>query len=217
VSVESEIRFVYFDLGNVLVAFDPRIACANVARLFRVDPADAEMVVYTSGLQTRFEHGQISAEQYAEYIRRHLARQGRPIPTADVLEAVSAMFQPIDSMGEVLRGVRAAGFRVGMLSNTCVAHWQWICRQSFPMLDFEFEVTILSYQIGVMKPDPGIYQVAERAADVPANQILFLDDRVENVRAARARGWKSVQCLGGAEARAALSNHGVTFERRVGS
>lgn len=51
------VRFVYFDLGNVLVAFDPEIACGNVARLFGVPVRHARSVVYTSGLPTALERG----------------------------------------------------------------------------------------------------------------------------------------------------------------
>jgi FMN phosphatase YigB (HAD superfamily) len=213
----SEIGFVYFDLGNVLVAFDPSIACANIAELFEVDVAAAQEVIYASGLQTRFEHGQVSAEQYADFIRRHLDRDVHQIATAEVLQAVSAMFRPIVSMGELLRRVQVSGLPIGVLSNTCVAHWQWILRQSYPMLDIEFAAMILSFEVGSMKPEEAIYQAAERAANVPAHQILFLDDKSENVEAARARGWKSELCVGGVQAEAALCRHGVINHRRVGS
>jgi FMN phosphatase YigB (HAD superfamily) len=213
----SEIGFVYFDLGNVLVAFDPSIACANIAELFEVDVAAAQEVIYASGLQTRFEHGQVSAKQYADFIRRHLDRDVHQIATAEVLQAVSAMFRPIVSMGELLRRVQVSGLPIGVLSNTCVAHWQWILRQSYPMLDIEFAAMILSFEVGSMKPEEAIYQAAERAANVPAHQILFLDDKSENVEAARARGWKSELCVGGVQAEAALCRHGVINHRRVGS
>ena len=215
-SEDPAIQFVYFDLGNVLVAFDPHFACANIASLFEVDAVAAEDVIYTSGLQTRFEHGQVSGEEYADFIRSRLDRNGRRIPTGEVLDAVSAMFQPIVSMGDLMRRVRASGIPIGVLSNTCIAHWQWILRQSYPMLEIEFEATILSYEVGSMKPDAAIYRAAEQAADVAPHQILFLDDKAENVEAARARGWKSEQCYGGVPAQAALRKHGVISHGEVG-
>lgn len=46
----AEVRFVYFDLGNVLVSFDPQVACAAVAELFAVSPAEVDRAVYASGL-----------------------------------------------------------------------------------------------------------------------------------------------------------------------
>jgi len=216
VQVIPEIRFVYFDLGNVLVAFDPEVACANVAALFAVDRDRAHEVIYASGLQTRFEHGQLSGDQYADVVRRQLGRGSKTVATEDILEAISAMFWPIESMADSVRSVRASGIPIGVLSNTCVAHWQWILRQSYSAMRVEFEVTILSCEVGSMKPDAAIYQAAERAAGVPTHQILFLDDKIENVRGAQTRGWQSEQCLGGEQADAILRRYGVTADGQVG-
>ena len=47
------IEFVYFDLGNMLVAFDPEISCRNVADLVGVSIDDARRVIYESGLQPK--------------------------------------------------------------------------------------------------------------------------------------------------------------------
>lgn len=215
----SEIRFVYFDLGNVLVSFDPAIACANIAELFGISPSQAEAVVYASGLQDRFEHGEVSEDDYAETIRGHFDRTITEVSTAAILDAVSAMFTPVVAMRDVLAEVRDRGFRLGVLSNTCWAHWNWIARQRYPLMEGSFDATILSCEVGSMKPDAVIYEAAERAAaraDVRVEQILFLDDKIENVAAARSRGWRAEQCLGGEQAAAALRRHGVLGGGRVG-
>ncbi len=205
----TNIRFVYFDLGNVLVAFDPQLACANVARCLGVTIEQAENAIYRSGLQTRFEHGEISADQYVAFLRQQIDSADASPPTSDVLDAVSEMFWPIESMPPLLQQVRAKRLPVGVLSNTCSAHWDWIIRQSYPVLEGEFAVTILSYEVGSMKPDAAIYRAAELAANVPAGQILLLDDKRENVQAARSRGWQAEQCTGGASVGTALRKHGV--------
>ena len=67
------IEFVYFDLGNVIVSFDPKIAVNNVATRFGVDAAMAEQAIYRSGLQDRFEHGHVTGEEYAAIVRDVLA------------------------------------------------------------------------------------------------------------------------------------------------
>jgi HAD superfamily hydrolase (TIGR01509 family) len=126
------------------------------------------------------------------------------MPTSDVLDAISDMFTPIESMRGVLRSVRQRGYRVGLLSNTCHAHWDWITRQKYSVTDFSFDVTILSFQVGAMKPDHAIYQAAETAASVSSDRILFLDDQPENVAAASSRSWQAVRCFGGQQAIGAL-------------
>ena len=199
---------IYFDLGNVLVAFDSQLACENLARRFGVDTDRAREVIYDSGLQERFEHGQVNGEQYAEAVRRAMGRS-IAVPTGEILDAVSAMFRPIESMAGIVSGVRAAGYRIGLLSNTSAAHWDWIGRQAYPSVRGGFDVVILSYEVGVMKPDARIYRAAERAAGVGPEEILFVDDRWENVAAAQSLGWWAEQCLGGPQTAAALRKHRV--------
>jgi FMN phosphatase YigB (HAD superfamily) len=205
----EHIQFVYFDLGNVLVSFDPDIACANVARQFGVDIEQARAVIYQSGLQDAYEHGQVSSEQFADAVRRELKRTIGQMPTQALLDATSDMFTPIESMVDIIQSVVDGGHRVGILSNTSHSHWDWIKRQNWSILTSAFEVEILSYEVGVMKPDPRIYQAAQTAAGVSPSSILFLDDRTENVAGAIACGWQASQCIGGPEAVEVLRQFGV--------
>jgi FMN phosphatase YigB (HAD superfamily) len=206
------IEFVYFDLGNVLLSFDPARACRNLASRFKITDAQARAAVYESGLQDRFEHGQVSGEQFAEDIRQRLGSTESAMPTLDVLNAVSDMFTPVAAMRGVLQKVRDQGCRVGLLSNTCHAHWDWIERQNYEVIDFQFDVTILSFEVGSMKPEEKIYGVAENAAGVKGDRILFLDDKQENVDAALRRDWHAVRFVGGPQAIAALKGFRLMSE-----
>lgn len=203
------IEFVYFDLGNVLVSFDPLLACDNVARLFHVTPTAVHAAVYESAHQTRYEHGELSGEEFASLVREQLGRSSGQMPTAALLDALSDMFTPIESMRSIVNQVHQSGIRFGILSNTCAAHWDWITRQGWPVMQEAYGEIILSYEAGVMKPNPRIYRLAEQAAEVPRERILFLDDKPENVLAARARGWHAVACFGGDQAQQALRRYRV--------
>ena len=203
----QRIEFVYFDLGNVLLAFDPNLACKNLADRFCLPFHDVRAAVYESGLQDRFEHGELTGSAFAEEIRLHLGKTENDMPSREILDGVSDMFTPLDAMSEVLRSVRDQGIGVGLLSNTCHAHWDWICRQDYFLNAFSFDATILSFEVGSMKPSHVIYEVAEERAGVESERLLFLDDKPENVAAALARGWKAVECLGVAKVIEALQSH----------
>lgn len=195
--VLKEIEFVFFDLGNILLSFDPNQACLNVARRFGIDPETAHQAIYGGGLQHRYERGEITGHVFADHLRSEFDRSRDQMPTGELLDAVSDMFQPVDTMPLALQSVRDSGLSVGLLSNTCEAHWDWIRRRKYPATEFPFDVTILSYEVGAMKPDAKIYEVAERACGVSLGQILFLDDRPENVEGAVRRNWQAVECMGG--------------------
>ena len=209
----SKIEFVYFDLGNILVSFDPMIACENVGRLFGVSADAAKSAVYDSGLEDRYEHGEISEEDFLLSVIDRLGHAGRDVSLHGFLDALGDMFTPIASMRSAIQRVRDSGLPIGILSNTCFAHWDWVVRQGWPVMEGPFDVTVLSYEVGVMKPDAGIYEAAEKmamqSAGVAPSGLLFLDDKPENVEAAIARGWNAAECLGGDDAISQLEKFGV--------
>ncbi|WP_167546831.1 HAD family hydrolase [Stieleria maiorica] len=199
-----QIEFVYFDLGNVLVSFDPEIACRNFAELAGVSADRAREVIYESGLQDRYESGEITSRSFTQTLREVLQLDADRLPQDQVLDAISDMFTPIDSMVPVVEFARRSAGRVGVLSNTCPAHWRWVRKQPWPVSQIDYDVRILSCEVMSMKPDGKIYEAAEKAARVRPDRILFIDDKPENVEAAAQRGWRAEQCLGGEQAKAVI-------------
>ncbi len=128
----------------------------------------ARKAIYESDLQHRFERGQLTGESFAEQSELRWGEVVIRCRRSELLDAVSDMFLPVDSMPEALQAVRDAGLPVGLLSNTCHAHWDWIRRQRYPATEFRFDVTILSYEVGAMKPDASDLQAAEEACGVAA-------------------------------------------------
>lgn len=205
-SSKKKIEFVYFDLGNILVQFDRARACENVATLAGISLERANEFVCDGGAQNQYETGEVTSEEFWELARESLGLDEQQLPKQAYLEAISDMFTPIDSMVEIVEYARRAAGRVGVLSNTCVAHWEWVRSRPWPVSQIDYDVKILSYEVKSMKPDAGIYEAAEAAANVKPDQILFVDDRAENVEAAKKRGWNAFQCLGGKPVKAILEN-----------
>lgn len=203
------IRFVYFDLGNVLASFDVQKACQNVAQRWSVDPADVRRVVWDSGLQDRFEHGEVSVDQFASTVRQGLRLDVVAAPTNELVDRLCDMFEPIVEMVDLVDEVRCRGMRLGILSNTCEAHWQWLVRAEYAALRGPFDHVILSYEHGLMKPHLSLYRIAAEKTGEDAASILFLDDRPDNVAAAVASGWRAHQFTDAGSAREVLRGVGV--------
>lgn len=179
-------RFVYFDLGNVLVTFDHRIAGENLARISGRSIQLVMNELFSKDLQTRYETGLVSDSDYVAEVNAYLDCD---LPVDLVLDAISDMFQPNWLIIEALDMVVQASVPFGILSNTCNAHWQWLQQKSWPMLGYSFAATILSYEVQSMKPDAKIYAACEQACGLESTQIFFTDDRAENIDAAQSRGW----------------------------
>ncbi len=181
-------EFFYFDLGNVLLYFDHDLAFRSMARIAGIAPQRMRQVVMDTDLQIQYETGLISGEQFVDAIAQSL---GRSLDTREMLRAAADMFIPNHQVLPVLERVAGLGIPIGLLSNTCEAHWQWILEQQYPQVADRFEPVILSFEVQSMKPDPLIYQVATEKAGCDPAAIFFTDDRLDNVEAARRAGWQA--------------------------
>ncbi len=184
------INFIYFDLGNVLLRFDHRRACRQMAEVAGA-PADAVWdVIFETGLNRRYELGEItSREFYDEFCRKIGSR-----PEFDALAlAGSAMFELNVSARAVLGQLAAGGHRVGLLSNTNEMHWNYFTDGRYGMIPDIFDHCVLSFQVHSMKPDRMIFDEAARRAGVPSSEIFYVDDIQMHVEGARAAGFDAVQ------------------------
>jgi len=67
----------------------------------------------------------------------------------------------------------------------------------------------LSYEVGAMKPQPEIYAAMEKLCGRSGGDLIYLDDRAENIAAGAARGWRTILHESADKTRAALVESGV--------
>ena len=178
--------FVYFDLGNVLLYFDHSIAIRKMAKVAGISTEQIRSIVFDGTLQIEYESGQISGGQFVSRISDSI---GRDLDVREMLQAAADMFIPNAHILPVLEKIRGLGIPMGLLSNTCEAHWSWISELAYPQVQGWFAPVILSYEVKSMKPDAHIYREAQRHSGHEAPGIFFTDDRAENVAAAHNAGW----------------------------
>lgn len=183
-------RFVYFDLGKVLVHFEHSLAVEQLASLASRPNSLVQQVVFDSELQNRYETGLVTSQQFASEINRAL---DAALPEQSILAATSAIFEPNPAIMEAIELLKQNGVSMGILSNTCPAHWEWILAQQWPMFGDWFSTIVLSYEVQAMKPAERIYEVCEQRAGCSGTQIFFTDDRADNIAAAARRGWSTYQ------------------------
>jgi len=181
------VETVVFDLGKVLVDFDYTIAVRRIAARSKVPPEKIMRFVDYSPLLFRLELGQITTEQFYE---EACAATGFGGSLAEFANLFADIFVPIEPMVELHAALRQRGIPTYVFSNTndlAISH----IRRAFPFYS-NFDGYILSYEHGVMKPDAGLYEVVERQSGRRGREILYLDDRPENVAAGAARGWQVI-------------------------
>ena len=181
-------RFIFFDLGNVLIRFDHQIACQKMAEVAGISRSRVWNVVYESNVAYRYERGEISSLEFYQAFCEGTSTS----PPFDALYHASAdMFEPNPGMSALVRQLRQREHPLGILSNTCESHWDY-CLANFEWLSTDFPVHALSFRLRSMKPEAEIYRAAAELAETHPQRIFFTDDRPENVAAALEAGFDAV-------------------------
>lgn len=195
---------VVFDLGKVLVDFDYGLAARRIAQSSGLSPADVQNLLDHSPLLYRFETGLITQQEFFDEVRRATNFRG----TIEEFSGFFAdIFWEIPLMIETHAALRKRGTSTYIFSNTndlAIVH----IRRNFPFFA-NFDGYILSYEIKAMKPNPKIYEALEEMAGKRGSEILYLDDRQENVDAGAARGWQVILQESPEKSRAALKKYGL--------
>lgn len=199
------IRFLYFDLGNVLANFTVERLLRQMGEAAGVDAERVREVVFDAGLQTDFETGRVNSQQFYE----HFCRETGTRPDYQTLAcAASDIFELNVPIVPVLAGLAQAGWPMGILSNTCEPHWEH-CLRRFAILPALFSTYALSYRIGAMKPEAAIFRAAAELAGCRPEEIFYLDDLPQHVEGAKAVGFDAVQYVGTPQLRAELRRRGI--------
>ncbi len=206
-------RFIYFDLGNVLLTFSHQMACENVGQLVGLPAEKIKEVMFASGLQSRYEQGAItSREMYQQFCEQCCLERPQDWPDYEAFHlAASDIFHLNVPVIPIVAHLQSAGYPLGILSDTCEAHWKFVSSGRFTIVERLFQVAVLSFEEQVKKPDRRIYDVAIERAGVMPNEIFYVDDRLENVAGACAAGIDAVLLSSPQQLAADLRARGVRF------
>ncbi len=203
------INFIYFDLGRVLLDFTHERGFEQIAAASGLTAQAVNDAMMKSGLSDRYETGELTSE---EFHKAFCETTGSHISLDDLMTAWGDIFDLMPATVALAANLRSAGNRIGILSNTCAAHWEFAARK-FRVLDQIFDPVVTSYEAKSMKPDAGIYQAAAQAAACDPGNLFFVDDREENVEGARKLGWHAVLFQSARQLSHDLEALGVEFNR----
>ena len=192
---------VVFDLGKVLVDFDYSIAARKVTARSARAVEHLRSFLESSPLLVQYETGRLTRREFFAEICRATGFQGT---LAEFGEFFADIFTAIPPMIELHAGLHRRGIPTYIFSNTndlAVEH----IRRNFPFFR-NFDGYIFSYEVGAMKPNPKIYEALEKLTGRRGVEILYIDDRPENVAGGAARGWQTILHETPEETRAALGN-----------
>ena len=181
---------VVFDVGNVLVVFSPE---ELTAELFPGDPELGRRIrehVTSTPYWCMLDHGTLSYEE---------ALTAMTVHAPELREAVSRFLygwmdlkHTVPEGIEALRAVKAHGKKAYIISNYHDGAFRHV-EQKYDFFRL-FDGKVISARVGLLKPDPVIFQLASRTFGLVPERTLFIDDAPLNVEAAMNLGWQGF-CL----------------------
>ncbi|HXV31748.1 MAG TPA: HAD family phosphatase [Sinorhizobium sp.] len=202
-----DIRHIVFDIGKVLIHYDPHIPFR------RIIPDEAERNWFFANICTNDwnleqDRGRTWQEAEALLVRDHPEREEHirafrrhwheMVPHA-YAESVS-----------LLESLIADGRDVTMLTNFASDTFRE-AQKMYPFLTLPRGVTV-SGDIGLIKPDIAIYETHARTFGLEPAATIFIDDSMANVEAARAAGWHALHFTDPKTLKGELAAYGVLSE-----
>jgi FMN phosphatase YigB (HAD superfamily) len=193
-----------FDLGKVLVDFDYTIAAQKIAARSDLAPADLHAFLGNSPLLVDYESGRLTRQELYETVCKAIGFRG---DLAEFGGYFAQIFTEMPGTIALHAELRRRGFKTFIFSNTndlAIEH----VRRDFPFFA-HFDGYIFSYEVGAMKPLPAIYAAMEKMCGHAGADLIYLDDRAENIAAGAARGWRTILHETPEKTRAALAGMGI--------
>ena len=195
---------VVFDLGGVLVDWDPRY----LYRQLFDDPS--EMEAFLADVTTvEWNAHQDAGRPWADAIELLVAEHPERRELIEVFHRrwPEMLAGEIPGTVDVLAELRATDVRLLALSNWSAELFPF-ARERFDFLEW-FEAIVISGDVGVNKPDRRIFEHLVERFDVEPKAALFVDDSPANVDAARALGFHAVPFTDASALRARLVRFGL--------
>lgn len=186
----TRFRAVLWDFGGVLSS-SPFEAFARFERerglpdgfLRRVNATNPDANAWA-----RLERNELDLDGFAAAFAVESAALGHDVDGRDVLPLLNGELRP--RMLRAVRRCREHGLRTALLTNNVVSMGGW---EGEVVLDELFDVVVESSKAGVRKPDRAAYELVLAELQVPADEVVFLDDLGVNLKPARALGMTTIK------------------------
>ncbi|HKN61299.1 MAG TPA: HAD family phosphatase [Candidatus Acidoferrales bacterium] len=181
----NQFRAVILDYGAVLCHEPLPHEIEFMAGVFRMSPP--EFLALWAAHRGPYDRGDLSTPEYWSIVSREAGVGLTPELIDQLSQADKEMWSRVNTeMINWLSTLRPAGYQTALLSNMqfdMIAHM----RANFPWLS-HFDHQIFSAEVRTIKPDPAIYRHCLQRLGVEPHEAIFVDDREENVVAARSLG-----------------------------
>jgi HAD superfamily hydrolase (TIGR01549 family) len=183
-------RVLLFDLGRVLIDFDHNIAVRRIKDFCSLDEDKIFNLFFDSDLTDRFERGIISPSEFFQGVKKMLDAE---ISYEEFLPIWNEIFTAHPGMYEIVESLKD-NYSLYLVSNINKLHFEYLQGKFSDYFKF-FSYMFLSYELRLRKPDPGIYNFIIDYIKTSPQNIIYTDDRLELIIAAKKLGFDAFQFI----------------------
>jgi len=202
------IRNIVFDMGNVLIRFDPGYF---IERAGITNTADMKLIMnelFLSVEWAQMDSGTLSEKTAGPLILARFPERLKPV-VRELLYSWAYPREPVPGMEKLVRRLKDAGYGIYLLSNASKAQHEYWPRVFASEL---FDGKLISCDVKVVKPCHRIYQLFTEKFSLIPEECVFIDDSPANVAGAIACGWHGIVFHGFcAELEEKLREKGIVF------
>ena len=197
-------KAVVFDLGKVLLEFDFQVFARNLAEDSTRSADEIMQGIVGSDILIDYEYGRTTSQQFFQQVKAFSGYRG----DFNAFEPVfGEIFTEMTEMTALHRQLKVQSIPTYIFSNTNAIAIQ-IVRKRYEFFN-GFDGYIFSYEHQAMKPEAALYEVVGQRSGLKGKDLLFIDDKPENIHAAIGRGWNGIVQIDPKETRAGLQNLGL--------
>lgn len=198
------IKNIIFDVGKVLVEWEPEQAMARLGMDAATVDAVADATVRTKDWDEA-DRGALTPEELLLHFIEKAPEYEKEI--RNFWEHIGMAIYQYDYVKEWMRALKEQGYHLYILSN----YGAWTYEHTKEALSFVKDVdgALFSFQVKQIKPEPEIYRTLLARYDLKAEECVFLDDRAENIEGAKACGIHGIRFTSFEQAKQSLREYGV--------
>lgn len=179
-SQNTKVKAIVFDFGGVIAKTDRQKVGEFIARSLNISQEEAMQSL--EGLKENAFNDGIENDYWLCYAKS----KGKKLPN-DWLKQLNDVrlnaLQEIPGMVDLVKSLKKQGYQTALLSNVRKSQAQIKRKLGFYDL---FHPTILSYEVGMRKPDPKVYHLILDKLNLPPQAVIFVDNKPENIAAAKS-------------------------------
>ena len=200
------IKAVVFDYGQVISLPQDQTVIDRIAKRIGVEREKFEPLLWS--LRGEYDRGTINAQDYYKQI---ISRLGVNVDDKSIDEIIAMDLESWKNINSgtaaLMEDIKKAGYVLGILSNMPHDFLAW-ARKNIPVLSLP-QVSIFSCELNLVKPEAAIYRKLLAALNMEGGEVVFFDDRAENIEAAKVLHIEGVLWQNPEAARRTLSSLGV--------